>query len=109
MKPVSITPAYVAFYPMLAEIARKHGYALAVHGSVARDMDLVAIPWTEDAKNMFELINALSEYASGVMSMMFSKAVCLHGPEKKPHGRMAWTLTIGNAAVLDVSIVPCIV
>lgn len=109
MKPVSFAPAYVAFYPKLAEIAREHGYALAVHGSVVSDMDLVAIPWTENAKNVFELINAISSYASGVMSLMFDNAVCLHGPEKKPHGRMAWTISIGNAAVIDLSVVPCLV
>lgn len=31
----------------LRDIAREHGYALSVHGSVARDIDIVAIPWVE--------------------------------------------------------------
>jgi hypothetical protein len=46
MKPANRAPIYAACcYPDLAEITRKHGYALAVHGSLARDFDLIAIPW----------------------------------------------------------------
>ena len=26
-------------------VARKHGYALTVHGSLGEDIDLVAVPW----------------------------------------------------------------
>jgi len=41
-------PVYAAaLYPGFAKIFQKHGYALAVHGSLARDFDLVAIPWAE--------------------------------------------------------------
>jgi hypothetical protein len=47
MKPANNAAIYACMYPELAEIARKHGYALAVHGSFARDMDLVAVPWVE--------------------------------------------------------------
>jgi hypothetical protein len=36
-------------YDPLVAVARRHGYALAVHGSLARDIDLVAIPWIVEA------------------------------------------------------------
>lgn len=39
---------YAGMYPELAEVARKHGYALAVHGSLRKDFDLFAIPWIEN-------------------------------------------------------------
>jgi len=46
MKPASRAPIYAAcVYPELAELCRDCGYALAVHGSLARDFDLIAIPW----------------------------------------------------------------
>ena len=48
MKPANRAAVYAAaLYPDLAEIAREHGYALAVHGSLARDFDLIAVPWRE--------------------------------------------------------------
>jgi len=28
---------------------RDCGYAIAPHGSLARDLDVIAVPWTEDA------------------------------------------------------------
>lgn len=43
MKPANLAPVYCALYPALAEIARKHGYAMAIHGTMARDFDLMGI------------------------------------------------------------------
>ncbi|OKN23544.1 hypothetical protein AM343_001586 [Klebsiella variicola] len=34
MKPANFAPVYCALYPALAEIARKHGYAMAIHGTM---------------------------------------------------------------------------
>ncbi len=39
----------VGIYPQLVEEARRHGYALAPHGSLQRDLDLIAVPWSEEA------------------------------------------------------------
>lgn len=47
MNPATYAPMYAALYPSLAEIARTHGWALAVHGTLGRDMDLICVPWTE--------------------------------------------------------------
>lgn len=106
MKAPSFAPAYVAFFPRLAEIAQAKGYALAIHGSVQRDLDLVAIPWTADAEPDQDLIQAIADYASGVMTHMFGAMTVVHGPELKPHGRKAWSIIIGNGAVIDLSILP---
>lgn len=39
MKPPNYAPVYAAaLYPDLAELFRSHGYALACHGSLARDL-----------------------------------------------------------------------
>lgn len=51
--------AYAALYPMLLQIAKDHGYSLAVHGSIHRDLDLVAIPCIEEAEDPLKLICAL--------------------------------------------------
>lgn len=51
MKPANNAPIYCGLYVDLAEIARKHGYAMALHGSMARDFDLICIPWVELPSN----------------------------------------------------------
>jgi hypothetical protein len=49
MKAPTRAPFYAAMYHALCTTAREHGYALAIHGTVTSDLDLVAIPWTEEA------------------------------------------------------------
>lgn len=106
MKPATFAPAYVAFFLPLTDIARRYGYALAAHGSMQTDMDLVAIPWSDTATSADALATALRNYASGTMSAMFGNALVLSDPEQKPHGRVAYSILIGNAAVIDISIMP---
>lgn len=45
------------------EIAREHGYALGVHGSMRenRDIDLIAVPWTRKARACSSLVKAVGE------------------------------------------------
>jgi len=103
--------AYLAFYPVLCEVARAHGYCLAIHGTLGRDMDLIAIPWTEDAADAPTLITALKEKTGS----------CTHGwendrffkdcaPTDKPHGRKAYSLHLtergSEGAYFDVSVMP---
>jgi len=109
MRAPTHAPVYAAFFPILAEIAQKRGYALAVHGSLNSDMDLVAIPWTVTAVSADELVEALRLYAAQTMAMMFSAAGTLDGPEQKPHGRQAWSIIVGNGAVIDISVMPRVV
>lgn len=56
---MSLPVAYMAVFFKLSSKARELGYALAVHGSVTRDCDLIAVPWTDAAVNAFELAHAL--------------------------------------------------
>lgn len=58
-KKLTAAPFYPMYYLGLAETCREHGYALTVHGSMARDLDLVAIPWTDKACDEKTLIQAL--------------------------------------------------
>ncbi len=103
MKPPTFAPVYLSLFPHLAKIANEHGYALAAHGSVQRDMDLVAVPWTNDATSAEELVAAFAKYLR-VLDDVFSLA--LHGPEQKPHGRIAWLLSTGFGSGIDQSVMP---
>ncbi len=62
----------------IRSVSRENGWAIGVHGTLKRDIDLIAAPWTEDACDWIDLW------------LKLSKEVPLWrgGIEKKPHGRM---------------------
>ena len=100
--------AYVGIYDMLKGVAVKHGYALAIHGSLMRDMDLIAVPWTEDADAAEVLIKAMTEAVGLVADKPFN---VLHPTDEacdgvKPHGRLAWNIMLGSNAYIDISVMP---
>lgn len=104
--------AYVALYPMLVAIAKRHGYALAVHGSVTRDFDLVAIPWIEEASDALTLIKAFKEATKTVTTHEDFDHIGEDDlrPQQKPHGRTAYCLHVTNHGMyggyLDISVLP---
>ncbi|HTJ52614.1 MAG TPA: hypothetical protein VL443_24330 [Cyclobacteriaceae bacterium] len=66
MKPTHVKPQlYTYYFLALKDIAKDFGYNLVVHGSMARDLDLIAIPWINDPKPELDLINALSKELTG--------------------------------------------
>jgi len=86
MKPANYAPVYAGLYPELAEIARRHGYAMAVHGSFAKDADLVCIPWVDDAAEPQAVVDAI--ISKFVMSRVPGD------PRIREHGRVVYTLII---------------
>jgi len=108
MKPPTFAPTYVALYPILSEIAQSFGYALAIHGSVSRDFDLVAIPWIEDAGDPEQLIRDIAAAMSYTMDTTITIDRLFKAPytEEKPHGRRSWAIPLEGGAVLDISIMP---
>jgi len=61
MKEPVKAPFYACIYEMACKIARDHGYALAVHGSMGRDLDFIAIPWQEECSERNDLIRAMKD------------------------------------------------
>ena len=46
VKPIHAKPSLFAFYfEVIKEIGLKYGYNIVLHGSMNRDLDLIAIPW----------------------------------------------------------------
>lgn len=95
MKPASIAPVYCALYPEVAEICRRHGYALAIHGSMQRDFDLICVPWAEAVSAPEEVLAELAtEFAVGE-------------PVRKNHGRMSWAVSFSfGDCFFDMSFIP---
>lgn len=98
LKP-NYAPVYAAaLYPELCPIFHRHGYALAVHGSLARDFDLIAVPWSEH-------VSPPDVVMAGVTGEF---AVELIGNLKtKQHGRLCQTISIGHGnCSIDLSFMP---
>ena len=99
---LSYSPAvpYAFIVPVLAEVARGVGYALALHGSMTNDLDLVAVPWTDDAGTPEDLVDALGA------AIRWTREGDAFGPERKPHGRIAWKIPLLAGASIDLSVMP---
>jgi hypothetical protein len=91
----------------LRAIAREHGYALGVHGSLARDIDLIAAPWREDITVQAVLAEAIRLKAEEIIGCAF---IVPHEendfPRKKPHGRLCWSFHLGGGPYIDLSVLP---
>jgi hypothetical protein len=99
-------------YPALVEIARRHGYALAVHGSMQRDFDLLAVPWTEEAGPPEPMLDEMKAAAEGVWTHhdFDDLWTTVARGSAKPHGRKAWSIHLTNKGChgpyLDISVMP---
>jgi hypothetical protein len=91
--------AYVCHVPRITALAREYGYAIGLHGSLQRDLDLIAVPWSEVAAPAEELVMAIARVVGGFM---------LEGERAmdKPHGRRAWIIHLGRALYIDLSVMP---
>jgi len=88
--------------PQLRLTAKSDGYALAVHGSLSDDIDLVAIPWRVGAGSPEELVKKIMGVLGG-----FVGNCCLSGDAgEKPHGRIAYTIIMnGTPTYIDLSVI----
>ena len=126
MKPPTRAPVFACMYAGLCDVARLHGYALAIHGTVTADLDLVAVPWTETAAQAEVVKDALMHHigACGYADLLRRES-CLtethieeimggkesrlaSGAEQKPHGRLSWNLYLEAGTKVDLSVMPLI-
>jgi hypothetical protein len=92
---------YACMWNDFRQAALDCGWSLALHGSLANDMDIMAMPWTEEAKPVEEMILALE--------------ACLTIPKEsahfettkfteKPHRRVVYTIHIFADFYIDLSV-----
>ena len=89
---------YSLTYTHMEETAHEFGYALGLHGSLNRDLDIIAVPWTVKAIPAKELIEKFVE-RSGLIKIEPQGAI-------KPHGRLCFSLGLGGDSYIDLSILP---
>lgn len=101
----TIVPSVGWEYPALPDIeliravAKRIGYAIGVHGSLERDLDLIAAPWSAEAAklNYREVMNYI---ADGLGAKLIEV-------EAKPLGRRACTIQLpGYYKPIDMSVMP---
>ena len=91
------------FIEPVREVARFNGYAVAVHGSLKRDIDLIAVAWTDQAIPADDLARAVRCAIAAILG----NCIMLGEIKPKPHGRVACTLVHpGFAGEIDLSIIP---
>lgn len=91
----------------IRQIAREHGYAIAVHGSLRAesDIDLLAVPWVKDAHAPRTLMRAINR-------LPYLVRVVEHDQDPpKPHGRLGWVWLITHrhgscGYYVDMSVMP---
>ena len=96
-----IDPEYARIFTFSRVIAWQEGYALMMHGSFTRDLDLIAVPWTKTPCEPEHLINRIV----GITDLKIQS----DGAIVKHHGRKVWTLLFPGDAdprFVDFSILP---
>jgi hypothetical protein len=93
---------YTLIFQWIVDVAKKYGYAIGLHGSMSRDLDLIAAPWTEEAICADQLISKIAEACGGFVSADLLTV----NPEYRPHGRMAYSIQLGRGLYVDISVMP---
>lgn len=92
---------YAAILNDLRIAAMNCGWALGLHGSLASDMDLMAMPWTEDAKPVEEMVQALS-YCFTESPWKKDHTIPHYD---KPNNRVVYTMSIWADFYLDINVI----
>ena len=95
----------------LRHVAYRCGYALAVHGSLKRDIDLIACPWRDTAISAHSLLDEIRKATEVIIGFARERERDKPQPEKKPCGRLAWSLYLTHedtGPYLDISVMPIV-
>ena len=92
---------YACIYEDLRKAAINCGWALVLHGSLASDMDIMAMPWTEDAKPVDEMIKVLSDCFT---DSPFKEHHTIPN-YNKPNNRVVYTMSIWGNFYLDINVI----
>jgi len=91
-KQTHVKPSLYAYYfEMLKDIAYGYGYNLVLHGSLNRDLDLIAIPWQEVLKSHDEMIREFANILGGEVLITESGLFT-----NMPHNRINYIININR-------------
>lgn len=104
----SLVCIYSQILPRIRSAAKDLGYAIAIHGTMNRDFDLLAVPWTENASDAISLVKMIAETVSGYIigEKVNESGQISEEPTKQPHGRLSWNICWGGKPFIDLSVMP---
>lgn len=94
---------YKSIVPIVREIAKAHGYAIAVHGSMKRDLDIMAMPWVKWAKAPETLATAVM---TALVGHSYMRSYWKENRVGKPHGRLTYAIPTKQNSYIDLSVMP---
>ena len=107
MKEFNINPKpmfYACVLESLRKIAKENGYALAIHGSLSKDLDLIAVRWNDKYSSPNKLvscfINELSSYCFGDI-----KLGELTFPEHRYKNQIHYIIPIAGDWYVDLTVI----
>ena len=90
---------YTCMWEDIRQCAMDSGWAVALNGGLFSDMDIMAMPWVENAIAFEELINKISKLFKD--NDTSSQYVITY--DEKPHNRIVATIPIFADFYLDIS------
>lgn len=93
------TAFYACMYEDIRQCAMDCGWAVALHGSLASDMDIMAMPWVDNAVSFKEMVDRVSKLFKD--NELSSQYVITYN--EKPYNRVVATIPIFADFYLDIS------
>lgn len=90
---------YACMWDDIRQCAMDNGWAVALHGSLNSDMDIMAMPWVDDVISFEELTKKISELFVG--NYCAENYIITYS--EKPHNRVVATIPIFSDFYLDIS------
>lgn len=92
---------YACMWDDFRQAAMDCGWALGLHGSLNSDMDIMAMPWIENAMTADEMISTCFGESVWAKEPHFKKSQ----PGDKPNGRIVYTIPIFADFYLDINVI----
>lgn len=98
---------YACVLEGLRKIALKCGYALAVHGTCASDLDLIAVRWSDNYESptylMEQFVQELTHYSFCEMDTI--ELTC---PERRYKNQIHYSIPIIGDWYVDLTVIDCV-
>ena len=87
-------------WPKIREVATSCGWAVAIHGSVVHDLDLMAMPWVEEHTTA----DTLAECIASVVTTKDFYREPIKNDTEKPNNRVVYTIFAAKSYI-DLNVI----
>lgn len=113
MKEIVMNPKpmfYACILESLRKVAKENGYALAIHGSCAKDLDLIAVRWNDKCSTPYGLAMSLFTEISKGWYESFGKIGIkefngITRPERRYKNQIKFSIPIWDDWYIDLTVI----